>query len=71
MSKRKVGAIHPNRPPKSRRGAGDRKSIASTIPKIRDEAELYRALGLDFIPPELRENCGEFEAAENRENCRA
>jgi DNA polymerase (family 10) len=25
---------------------------------------LYRALGLDFIPPELRENCGEFEAAE-------
>ena len=35
------------------------------IPAINDEAELYRALGLDFIPPELRENCGEFEAAEN------
>ena len=35
------------------------------IPTIRDETELYRALGLDFIPPELRENCGEFEAAEN------
>src|SRR6476469_5823818 len=34
------------------------------IPTIRDETELYRALGLDFIPPELRENCGEFEAAE-------
>ncbi len=34
------------------------------IPKVRDEAELYRALGLDFVPPELRENCGEFEAAE-------
>ncbi len=34
------------------------------IPAIRDETELYRALGLDFIPPELRENCGEFEAAE-------
>jgi DNA polymerase (family X) len=32
---------------------------------INDETELYRALGLDFIPPELRENCGEFEAAEN------
>ena len=30
----------------------------------RNEAELYRALGLDFIPPELRENCGEIEAAE-------
>ena len=25
--------------------------------------ELYRALDLDYIPPELRENCGEFEAA--------
>ena len=35
------------------------------IPKIRDEAELYGALELDFIPPELRENCGEFVAAEN------
>ena len=34
------------------------------IPKVHDEAELYRALGLDFISPELRESCGEFEAAE-------
>jgi DNA polymerase (family 10) len=34
-----------------------------TIPAIREEAELYRALELDYIPPELRENCGEFEAA--------
>ena len=33
------------------------------IPTIRDEPELYRALDLDYIPPELRENCGEFEAA--------
>jgi DNA polymerase (family 10) len=33
------------------------------IPAIRDEEELYRALDLDYIPPELRENCGEFEAA--------
>jgi len=31
---------------------------------VRDEAELYRAVDLDFIPPELRENWGEFEAAE-------
>ncbi len=31
---------------------------------IHDEADLYRALGLDFIPPELRENTGEMEAAE-------
>jgi DNA polymerase (family 10) len=34
------------------------------IPTVRDEAELYRAVDLDFIPPELRENWGEFEAAE-------
>ena len=34
------------------------------IPSVRDEADLYRAVDLDFIPPELRENCGEFEAAE-------
>jgi DNA polymerase (family 10) len=33
------------------------------IPEVREEADLYRALGLDYIPPELRENCGEFEAA--------
>jgi len=28
------------------------------------EAEIYKKLGLEFIPPELRENCGELEAAE-------
>ena len=31
----------------------------------RDEADLYRALGLDYVPPELRENVGEIEAAES------
>src|ERR1700761_6999793 len=29
------------------------------------EQEIYAALGLDWIPPELRENNGELEAAEN------
>ncbi|MGE5508570.1 MAG: DNA polymerase/3'-5' exonuclease PolX [Chitinophagales bacterium] len=29
-----------------------------------DEAAVYRAVGLDFIPPELREDRGEVEAAE-------
>jgi len=48
---------------KVRVGRGATK-LASKIPRIHDETELYRALGLDFIPPELRENCGEFEAAE-------
>jgi DNA polymerase (family 10) len=39
------------------------KRLAEQIPAIREEADLYRALDLDYIPPELRENCGEFEAA--------
>ncbi len=34
-------------------------------PAVRAEADLYAALGLDFVPPELRENNGEFKAAEN------
>ncbi|MES2738268.1 MAG: DNA polymerase/3'-5' exonuclease PolX [Verrucomicrobiota bacterium] len=39
---------------------------APPIPEeIYNEAEIYRALGLDFIEPELRENSGEFEAAEH------
>ena len=29
------------------------------------EEEIYQALGLAWIPPELREDCGEFELAEN------
>jgi len=29
------------------------------------EEEIYAKLQLDYIPPELRENCGEIEAAEN------
>jgi DNA polymerase (family 10) len=41
------------------------RKVGQTIPKIREEADLYRSLDLDYIAPELRENCGEFEAAEN------
>jgi DNA polymerase (family 10) len=44
---------------------GKRQTVAVEIPSISDETGLYRALGLDFIPPEMRENCGEFEAAES------
>lgn len=40
-----------------------KKQEAAPIPEVREEADLYRSLGLDYIPPELRENCGEFEAA--------
>lgn len=38
---------------------------AAVIPPVHDEAELYRALDLDFIDPELRENVGEIAAAED------
>lgn len=38
---------------------GQDKSVA-----CRDETELFRALDLDSIPPELRQDSGEFEAAE-------
>jgi DNA polymerase (family 10) len=41
-----------------------KKRPVKKIPKVRDEADLYRAVDLDFIPPELRENSGEFEAVE-------
>ena len=34
------------------------------VPRIRSEKELYGALGLDYIEPELREDRGEIAAAE-------
>ena len=39
------------------------KELGSSI-KCRDEEDLYHALDLDYIPPELREDMGEIEAAE-------
>jgi len=43
------------------------KKTPDPIPPIHTEADLYRALGLDFIEPELREDRGEIAAAaENR-----
>jgi DNA polymerase (family X) len=32
----------------------------------KSEEEIYAALKLDYIPPEMRENCGEIELAEKR-----
>ena len=43
------------------------KKIPQPIPEIQTEMDLYRALGLAYIPPELRENHGEIEAAEKGE----
>ncbi|MDQ2868508.1 MAG: DNA polymerase/3'-5' exonuclease PolX [Verrucomicrobiota bacterium] len=40
------------------------KKTSAPIPAIHDETELYRAMALDFVPPELRENGGEFAVAE-------
>jgi DNA polymerase (family 10) len=45
--------------------AARKRRSTTRIPRVRDETELYRAFDLDFIPPELRENRGEFEAAAN------
>lgn len=35
------------------------------VPKCKDEAEIYEALGLTYVPPELRENMGEMEASKH------
>lgn len=57
-------------PPEAASDSGKKKKAPTPqkklikVPSIRDEAELYKAMGLDYIPPELRENCGEFDAAE-------
>lgn len=40
-------------------------SDSAEPPGVNEEADIYRALGLDFVPPELRENLGEFQAAES------
>jgi len=36
---------------------------SGTVTRCRDEAAVYVRLGMDWIPPELRENRGEIEAA--------
>ncbi|WAC17999.1 DNA polymerase/3'-5' exonuclease PolX [Luteolibacter sp. SL250] len=38
----------------------------AAIPEVNEEGDIYEALGLQFIPPELRENRGEIEAAAER-----
>jgi len=40
------------------------KPDAPEIPEVRDERDLYSVFGFDYIEPELRENRGEFEAAQ-------
>lgn len=38
---------------------------ADPLPEVHEEKDIYQALGLAFIEPELRENLGEIEAAQN------
>ncbi|MDO8543300.1 MAG: helix-hairpin-helix domain-containing protein [Opitutaceae bacterium] len=47
--------------------AGGTPALPGRQSEIKTEAELFRALGLHFIPPELREGMGEIEVAEKGE----
>jgi len=38
-----------------------------SIPRCKDESEIYASLDLAYVPPELRENMGEIEAAEKEQ----
>jgi DNA polymerase (family 10) len=38
-------------------------AVAATLQECATEEEVYAAVGLPYIPPEIRENAGEFEAA--------
>lgn len=42
------------------------KAKAQKAPACKTETDIYRALGLTFVPPELRENTGEIEAAKKK-----
>jgi DNA polymerase (family X) len=65
LNEYRLAKLPPDPKPNKVRAGQAAKRKPAKIPIVRDEADLYHALGLDFIPPELRENCGEFEAAEN------
>ena len=44
---------------------GAKSGESAEVPTIHEESDLYKALGLDHIPPELREHTTEFAAAES------
>jgi DNA polymerase (family 10) len=48
----------------SRLGSEEKRGKAKRAVRCKTEEDIYRALDLAYIPPELRENAGEFEAAE-------
>ena len=45
-------------------GAEEKRGKAKRVVKCKDEADIYKALDLGYIAPELRENMGEIETAE-------
>lgn len=45
----------------------NKKERSKELKKFKTEEEFYNYLGLDWIPPELRENIGEIEAAKNHQ----
>ncbi|MBI5216325.1 MAG: DNA polymerase/3'-5' exonuclease PolX [Ignavibacteriae bacterium] len=45
-------------------GAEEKRGKAKRIIKCKTEEDIYKAIELEYIPPELRENMGEFEASE-------
>lgn len=45
-------------------GSEEKRGKAKRIVKCKDEADIYKALDLEYVHPELRENMGEIEAAE-------
>lgn len=47
-------------------GSDGTRGKAKRIVKCRTEEHIYNAVGLQYIPPELREHLGEIEAAANR-----
>jgi DNA polymerase (family 10) len=49
----------------SKLSAVETRGRAKRIVKCETEADVYKAVGLEYIPPELREHSGEIEAARN------
>jgi DNA polymerase (family 10) len=45
---------------------GEKIRTNKAVPRCHTEEEIYKALDLVYVPPELRENMGEIEAAEKR-----
>src|SRR5690606_16751213 len=44
-----------------------KRRLNNTLPKVSSEAEVYKAAGLDYIEPELREGTKEFEWSEKKQ----